>query len=357
MKKSLLKQKRFSSLVLTFFMALTLVLSGCTSSASAPQPAPHGSSEPGATAEGKPFVLKVVTQTTFSDTIIADKLGFFADEGIQIEYVGSLGQGVTQYQALAQGIIDVVTQGHPADIAKARLAGVKITQVAPGFVDDADNPHIMYLVKKDSPLKTLDDLVGKKVSVSFSGVCTDGYIKYYLKNKGLDPDSVEFVTMNQPGQAEQAVTQGLIDVTTSHTPYGGVALRQGDVRLLATSWDIFHSPGAGFSARAFSDEFIEAHPDVVQGFVNAMYRARVFVNNNLDYAKQEAGEYLKLDPADLSSNNFDQNKSIDPAYIEDWFEIAETMGLWEHGDISPEEVYTNQFVPEDIPASDANIGK
>lgn len=354
MKKLTQKFQKSASFVLALLVALTLVLSGCGSQ---PASAPQTTEASGAKSEDKPFKLRVVTQTTFSDTIVADKLGFFKDEGIEIEYVGSLGQGVTQYQALAQGIIDVVTQGHPADIAKARLVGVKITQVAPGFVDNANNPHIMYLVKKDSPLKSLDDLVGKKVGVSFSGVCTDGYIKYYLQSKGLDPNSVEFVTMNQPGQAEQAVAQGLIDVTTSHTPYGGVALKQGDVRLLATSWDIFHTPGAGFSARAFSDEFIAQHPDVVQGFVNAEYRARVFINNNLEHAKKVAGEYLKLDPADLSSNNFDQNKNIDPAYIQKWFEIAEGMGLWKHGDIQPEEIYTNKFVPKDIPASDANIGK
>jgi ABC-type nitrate/sulfonate/bicarbonate transport system substrate-binding protein len=310
-------------------------------------------------ADGKElFKLRCVTQTTFSETIIADRLGFFADEGIELEYVGSLGQGVSQYQAVEQGYIDVFTQGHPSAVAQARLAGLRITQVAPGFIDDPDNPHIMYLVREDSPLKTLDDIPGHKVAMggTFSP-CTNGYLMYYLSSKGLDPDSIEFVVMAQPGSAEQALVLGKIDITTSHTPYGGVALAGGGVRVLATTWDIFHSPGAGLAARGFSDAFIEAHPDIVQGFVNATYRARVFMHENPAYSRIVGAEYLGLDPSEVSSNSFDQHKNITPEYVEEWFVIAEQIGLWNKGDILPEDVYTNRFVPRDVPASDAEIGK
>jgi ABC-type nitrate/sulfonate/bicarbonate transport system substrate-binding protein len=153
------------------------------------------------------------------------------------------------------------------------------------------------------------------------------------------------------------LVNGLIDVSTSQTPYGGVALAAGGVRLLARSWDIFESPGAGLAARGFSDKFIEEHPDVVQGFVNAMYRARVFIENNNEYARIIGGEYLGLDPSEISSNSYDQNKNIDPKYVEEWWEISEFIGLWEPGDIKPEEVYTNAFVPKDIPESDWTIGR
>jgi ABC-type nitrate/sulfonate/bicarbonate transport system substrate-binding protein len=312
-------------------------------------------------APGEKFKLRAVTQTTFSETIIADRLGFFADEGIEIEYVGSLGQGVSQYQAVIQGYIDVFTQGHPSSIAQARLAGLEITQVVPGFVDHPDNPHIMYLVRADSPYKTLADIgrFGAKIaSGSTFSPCTNGYIQYYLTKNGYDPDEcVEFVTFSQSGTAELALAEGQIDITTSHTPYGGIGLAMDGIRLLANTWDIFQSPGAGLAARGFADSFIERYPDIVQGFSNAMYRARVFIENNNEYARIIGGEYLGLDPKDISSNSYDQNKNIDPKYVDEWWEIAEFIGLWEHGDIRPEEVYTNAFVPTDIPESDRLIGR
>jgi ABC-type nitrate/sulfonate/bicarbonate transport system substrate-binding protein len=312
-------------------------------------------------APGEKFKLRAVDQTTFSETIIADRLGFFADEGIEIEYVGVLGQGVSQYQAVVQGYIDVFTQGHPSAIAQARLAGLEITQVVPGFLDHPDNPHIMYLVREDSPYKTLTDIgrFGAKVAAgSAFSPCTNGYLQYYLSKNGFDPDkSIEFVVFSQSGTAELALAEGQIDITTSHTPYGGIGLAMGGTRLLATTWDIFHSPGAGLAARGFADSFIEQYPDIVQGFSNAMYRARVFVENNNEYARIIGGEYLGLDPQEISSNSYDQNKNISPEYVEEWWEIAEFIGLWKHGDIQPEEVYTNAFVPEDIPESDWLIGR
>jgi sulfonate transport system substrate-binding protein len=349
MKTFVKKQKRGLTLILALTVALVMVLSGCSSTKSTVTSATSGTK--------KLFTLKMVTQTSYDDTIIADKLGFFKDEGIQVKYIGTLGQGVTQEQAIEQGLIDVVTQGHPSDVAQARLAGVKIKIVAPGYVDDSTNPHITYLVKSDSPIKSLSDLVGKKVGIQFSGVCTDGYIKYYLKSKGLNPNSVQFVTMTQPGQEEQALEQGLIDATASHTPYSGIALATGKVREIGSSWDIFHSPGAGLAVRAMSDQFIAAHPDIVQDYVNAMYRARVFINKNPSYAKQVAANYLGLKASDMSSNNYTLDKNIDPAYITQWFTIGEQMGLWKAGAVEPQDVYTNKFVPAAVPASDANIGK
>jgi ABC-type nitrate/sulfonate/bicarbonate transport system substrate-binding protein len=313
-------------------------------------------------APGEKFKLRAVTQTTFSEFIIADRLGFFADEGIEIEYVGALGQGVSQNQAVVQGYIDVFTQGHPSSVGQARLGGLEITQVVPGFVDHPDNPHIMYLVRDDSPYKTLEDIgrYGAKIAsgTGFSP-CTNGYLYYHLTKHGYDPEkAIEWVTFSQGGgTAELAMSKGDIDVTTSHTPYGGIGLTMEGVRLLGTTWDIFQSPGAGLAARGFSDKFIEEHPDIVQGFANAMYRARVFVNNNNEYARKVAGEYLGLDPNEISSNSYDQNKNIDPKYIEEWWEISESIGLWEPGAIRPEDVYTNAFVPKDIPASDYLIGR
>jgi ABC-type nitrate/sulfonate/bicarbonate transport system substrate-binding protein len=306
---------------------------------------------------GGKFKLRAVTQTTFSETIIADRLGFFADEGIEIEYVGALGRGITQFQAIELGEIDVFTQGHLTSVGQARLAGIKVKAVSPGFVDDPDNPHVLYLVREDSPLRSLDDLPGSKVAASAS-VCTDGFLKRYLKERGIDYSTVEFINLSgQAGIAEQALVQGLIDVTTSHTPQGGIALAAGGVRKLASSWDIFHSPSAGLAVRGFSDKFIEEHPDIVQGFVNAEYRARVFMKKNPAYSRIVGGEYLELPADEVSSNSYDQNRNIDTQWALEWIKMSEDEGYWEKGQLAPDDIYTNAFVPRDIPASDEDIGR
>jgi ABC-type nitrate/sulfonate/bicarbonate transport system substrate-binding protein len=340
------KKKEVKRLMITLAGAAlsVFILSGCAKK-----------TEP-AVSENGLFKLRAVTQTTAaSETVIADRMGFFRDEGIEIVYVGALGQGVSQFQAIAQGDIDVYTQGHFTNLAQARLAGLKVIAVAPGMVDDPDNGHVTYLVREDSPLKTLDDLPGAKVGISGPGVCVDGYLRIYLEDRGLDFGKVEFVTMAQPGQPEQAVLQNLIDVTTSHSPYGGLALAAGGVRILGRSWDVFQTPAAGLAIRGFSEDFIEKHPDIVQGWVNAMYRARVFNKTNPEQAKLALADYFDFDPADISSNVFDQNKNFTPEWVQLWFDMSERLDYWKKGDILPGDCYTNAFVPKDVPASDIDL--
>jgi ABC-type nitrate/sulfonate/bicarbonate transport system substrate-binding protein len=311
------------------------------------------SSVPGATggsgAEAELFPLRMVTQTTNSETIIADRLGFFADQGIQAVYVGVLGQGVSQDQAIATGDLDVFTQGHITNQAQARIAGLKSKVVQLGFVDDPDNPHVTYLVREDSDIQSIEDFAGKKVGISGQGVCIDGYITTYFKERGLDPNTVEYVTMPQAGQPEQAVVQGLIDVTTSHSPFGGIALAQGGVRRAAASWDIFESPAAGMATRGFGEDFIEEHPDIVQAWSNAMYHARVFIERHPEYSREVSADYLGLDPNDVSLNKWPLEKNIPQEWAELWFRLSEDLGYWEPGEITIDEVITNEFVPTDYP--------
>jgi ABC-type nitrate/sulfonate/bicarbonate transport system substrate-binding protein len=293
----------------------------------------------------KLFTIRMVTQTSFNELNIADELGYFKEQGIKIQYTGVLKPGITEYQLIAQGINDAFVGGHPPNVAQARLAGIKVTAVAPGMVDNPKYPHVRYLVKNDSSIKTLDDINGKKVSISGVAGCTDGYIKYYLKQKGKT-ENIKWVTLPNPGQQEQSLVQGLVDVTTSHPPYAGLAVAAGGVREIGTSWDILHSPGAGLSVRGFSDEFIKEHPDVVKGFTEALYKAHVYINSHPKESKEIIAKWLKLKPDDLSVFWYDEDKTINPEYINKWFDISQSIGLWKKGDIKPTDIYTNAYAPK-----------
>ncbi|MDR3288460.1 MAG: ABC transporter substrate-binding protein, partial [Peptococcaceae bacterium] len=239
--------KRRGLLALLSILMTALALSGCGSPAAAP-------TNSGQTQE-ELFTLNVVTSTGFQEINVADALGFFRDEGIQIKYTGVLPKGVTEFQLLEQGVINAVTGAHPPAVAQARLIGVKVKMVAPGMIDDPQYPHIRYLVKPNSPIQTLEEMVGHKVSVSSITSCTSGYVQYYLQSKGLDPDSVEFIIFpNGDSEALLSLAEGLVDVSAAHPPFAGVAVAEGEARQISTSWDIFHSPGAGLSVRGFSEE-------------------------------------------------------------------------------------------------------
>jgi len=316
-----------------------------------------GPSAEEATAEGEDelFHLRIINTTGFNEMCVADALGFYEDEGIVLEYVGALASGVTETQLLEQGAIDAFTTSHPPTTAQGRLAGVLAKAVAPGMIDDPEYNHVRYLVRNDSDIQSLDDLAGKQVAVGSLSACSDGYVKYYLKTHGFNIEDTEFVVVSGQGMLEQPLFQGLVDLTTSHPPFAGKALATGEVRQVGSSWEIFQSPGAGLSVRGFTEKFIEEHPDIVQGFVNANYRARLWINDHLDEAQDINAAFLNIDKGDLSVFYYDPEKNITPSYIEQWFEIAEAIELWNHGDVNPEDVYTNEFVPNDAPESDKDL--
>lgn len=328
--------------ILAVFLVIVIMgtLSGCTKSG---QVSDNNSDS---NSDSDLFPIRVITQTGFNEINVADDLGFFKDEGIKIEYTGVLGQGITEFQLIQQGINDAFTGSHPPTVAQARLAGLKVKAVAPGMIDDPKYPHVNYLVKDGSGINSLDDIADKKVSISSTAPCNDGYLIYYLQKHSVS-GKPQFITLSTAGQQEQSLNQGLVDITTSHAPYAGKALAAGGVHSIGTSWDILHSPGAGLSVRGFTEDFIAQHPKQVQGFVNALYKARVWINAHPDEAIKIVAKYLKLEPSDLSLFKYDGDKNINPEYIKEWYSIAEDIGLWKHGDISEDDVYTNQFVPND----------
>jgi ABC-type nitrate/sulfonate/bicarbonate transport system substrate-binding protein len=340
--------------ILPLVLSSILLLTGCGggSNTSETNNDPVASTDSGATSE---FPLRIINTTGFNELCVADGLGFFKDAGIKLVYIGALSSGVSEFQLLAQGEIDAFTTSHPPSIAQARIAGIKVRATVPGMIDDAEYNHVRYLVQNGSDIQSLSDLKGKQVGVGSLSACSDGYVKYYLKKNGLNPDDTEFVVISGSGMIEQALSQGLVDVITSHPPQAGKLLATGTVRQVGSSWETLHSPGAGLSTRGFSEQFIAEHPDVVQGFGDAMYRARLWINSHMEEAKTINAAFLNLDANDLSAFYYDPNKNIDPSYIDQWFEISEEIELWAHGDLAPADVFNNDYVPKEVPESDKTL--
>jgi ABC-type nitrate/sulfonate/bicarbonate transport system substrate-binding protein len=360
------RDKSTAHKILTTVLAafLTLAMTACgngnsasTSGDDSGETASDPSSNSSAETETKElFPLRVESQAIFNEISIADALGFFEDEGIEIKYIGTLPQGVTSYQLMEQGELDAFVSSHPPQTGIARVAGIKAVSVAPGSKDTEMYPHIHYLVRNESDIQTLDDLLGKKIAISGLSACTNGFIDIYFRE--VKPDynpatDIEYVHLGS--NTEQSLLEGLVDASSAHNPSAGVTLATGEVREIATSNDILKQEGFSLAARGFLESFIEEHPDVVQGFVNAIYRARVWNNDHLDESIALNAEVLGVDPGQVSAVVFDERKNHNAADMERWAQFGEVVGNWEPGQITADDLYTNDFVPDDAPASDKDL--
>lgn len=325
--------KRIISLVSLLLVAL-IAFTGCGSK-SKDTTASNG--------EKKLFPVKIATQTGFNEFDVATALGYFKEEGIEIQYTGALQPGTSEVQTVVAGANDVFT-GHPSTVAKAVLAGAKIKIVSPGMVDNANFTHMDYMVKADSPLKTAEDVKNRKIKIAVAGTgsCSDLIALQWAKKNGIPAENIEFILMPE-AQQEQAVTQGLVDVANLH-PVSYKKAHADGLRTLFTSWEVVGNPAAGSSIRGFSEKFIKENPEVVKGFVRALYKAHVYINSHQKESIDIVAKALDKDPSSLAVFWYDENKKVQDSYVQTWLDLMIAHGQLKASDpIKASDIYTNDY--------------
>lgn len=127
---------------------------------------------------------------------VGEEKGFFEEQGIKIEYVGTIPPGQVVASVVA-GKIDVGGLHVNRTIAGIS-AGAKIKAVIAQSETTQQIPHRSYLVRKDSGIFTPKDVIGKKMAISSYGGCHE-YIPYgwlhYVGGIGDPRGKVEFIVM------------------------------------------------------------------------------------------------------------------------------------------------------------------
>ncbi len=299
------------------------------------------------------FELKTPTFTSFNEFIIADLKGFFKEVNIKPVYTGVLSPNVSLALSVVKGDNDLFGSGHPTNIAIARKAGFPIKIVLHSMVDHPDNNklHMTWLIRDDGKIKSPADLVGKKIAVGSLGGCVELLTAEFLRQNKLPKNKIEIVVMKDQLQ-EQALRQGLIDVAVVHPPFNIKAQNAGGVKILTTSWDIGDKAGdatiGGLAVRAFSDEFIKKHPDVIKAYIVADLKAQHWINNNYDEALKIASEYLKIPLEDMAGNIYPNQFWIKNEQIQWWINTAyknKLAGFDKPGEIKAKDIYTNALNP------------
>ena len=199
-------------IIMSLIAVLALSVTGC--SKNQPATAKAGNESPAK----QPDIIRVATPsapTSPSIYYVGDELGFFAEQGIKIEYAGVVPS--TQLVAsVVAGKLDV-GGAHINRTIAGISAGAKIRAVAANTETSQAIPHMIGVTTKSSPIKSAQDMVGKKIGIPLIGGCNE-YTPYaYMKKNGIsDPKSkVQIIVMPEP-QLDQALRQGDIDLAMLH---------------------------------------------------------------------------------------------------------------------------------------------
>ena len=138
----------------------------------------------------------------------------------------------------------------------------------------------LFMVKNESTIKGIEDLVGKKIAVVTVGGACDLILNDVLLKKGLDYKSIGYTVMGVPDMAP-TVLRGGVDAACIPEPLLSIVQAQGNLRSV---FDLFSGAYDGFPLVAFpvTQKFAETNPNTVAALRRALAKGLNFAHNNPD---------------------------------------------------------------------------
>jgi sulfonate transport system substrate-binding protein len=219
----------------------------------------------------------------------------FAADHTQVKWVLSLGSN-RALEYLNSGAIDIgSTAGLAAVLGKANGNPIRAVYVF-------SRPEWTALVvRKDSPIKSLADLKGKKIAAT-KGTDPFLFTLRALRTVGLTRDDVEIVNLQHP-DGRTALVNGQVDVWAGLDPHMAAAEVDNGARLLYRNVD-FNTWGL-LDAR---EDFIQAYPEALARVLKVYEKARAWIAAHPDDTAKIISEESKVSLAvaklQLSRNDF-----------------------------------------------------
>jgi sulfonate transport system substrate-binding protein len=190
--------------------------------------------------------------------------------------------GLPMVEALNAGAIDVAYVGEAPPVFAQAAKGSTVRYIA---YDPYGVESEGIVVQKDSPIKTLADLKGKKLAVQ------KGSNAHYLavsavKSAGLQISDVDF-SFVKPSDGRAAFEKNNVDAWSVWNPYLAAIEVDAGARVLTSAKGL--APNRGYYLA--SKEFIDKNPEAVKLFLDELKKES-------EYAKKNPSEIAKfLSPA------------------------------------------------------------
>lgn len=244
--------------------------------------------------------------------LVAQEL-FLKDEGITQKLTVFSGGGDT-----VRGVVTGGQQiGHPAPnavaIAAAEAQPVRI------IAQNLPFATIFWIVKQDSPLKSMKDLKGKKLGYSRPGSVSQTYAFTALRALGLEPDKdVQLVAAGGGPDQMTAVKGGVIDVGWTTDPLVTQELLKKEIRILASSNEFI--PMWSESMITTTEDYAKANGDVLRAYLRAHEKALNYIKSNSEKAAEiwAKGQEVTAEVAKTAIKNYPIEKltsRIEPAIL------------------------------------------
>lgn len=218
--------------------------------------------------------------------VVALEKGFFAQEGLTVEFVPFRG-GPNLVKAVIAGEILVGAAGS-TDILVFREAGMPLKMLA----TQTDGNHFTLNAAPD--VQKAVDLKGKVIGVTLIGATTWVFARLFAKQQGWDPDRDVKIVALGPLDAQLAALARKESHAFVWGDGGAVTEHQGKSRVL-TRLDVV-TPKWISQIQYASEEGIKKHGDAIRKTMRAVFRAQRFMKTSTKEAVEIAAKKLGWPP-------------------------------------------------------------
>jgi len=262
--------------------------------------------------------------------------GYFKEAGVDVEPLKFAGA-----QQVMEAMLAGRSDGSSNGTGSANLAIGEIAQ--PGlfkiFCTNPSNAKFVldqFLVAKDSPIKTLAELKGKKVA-SGPGIQNVTLAKTMLERAGAGAVAVTELPI---GQHVAAIAAGQVDAVYTLEPTGTVGRLNGTTRVLEAGVVAKYilgdplAPWHGGSA-SLTSEFIKKNPELAKKYIAAYARGVELVRSKPAEARQYLKGYTAIEgpltgEVPLASYMlYNEFKPSDIAYFQKFYDLFTEKGIFD----------------------------
>ena len=271
---------------------------------------------------------------------IAKELGFYQEEGLNIEIIAMPGGLATQ--ALVAGDLHFSTSSGSSLTASLRGIRLKVVYV------NLDRPLYRLWSWRDE-IRKVADLRGRGIGVASRGDTMEGATNLLLRKHGMDPvRDVIWIALGTGGRLTSLLTRNVDSVVLGFSDSHLLQTRNHPVHEVA---NIGKEIKMLYTGLATSEELLLKRPDLVRRFLRATVKGREYLKR---YKSQSLvlGKKYDRSPDDVRSADYDATMEMmtadgteDPETQKSDIDIGRrALGIQK--DVAPQEVFDFRLVRE-----------
>jgi NitT/TauT family transport system substrate-binding protein len=262
-----------------------------------------------------------IPAATWLPAWVAKDTGIFERHGLDVSLA------VIQNIGLLPGTVGKqfdIAPATPPDLINAAAKGLNVVGVAGGWVETASRRSVEIIVRKDSGIAGPQDLKGKLIASVALGSLIHVSTLYWLKQSGVDPNTIRAVEVPFPNMPDQ-LKAGRLDAVEVIEPFVTPLLAAGNVSIgdpILKVADPTH--GTLWIAEA---DWARANPGVLKNWIASLTEAADYIKTNPEPSRAILGKYTRLpEPVVKTIPIPEYNAILEPKSLEPWIRVLTELG-------------------------------